>query len=119
MVELVGGSEAADREGTSDDEGAAIRVKVRGKRSAGKQCFLLLEEVLGIIDQVSVKIEMRPDGGPGALFPCFSILGAHRYVPRRVGGEAHSQLPRSWATFRSCPRLRPEGHHQRTRQRRL
>ena len=37
----------------ADDDGAAIRVKVRGKSSARKQCFLLLEEVLGVIDQVS------------------------------------------------------------------
>ena len=59
VVELVGGREAADRGGAGDDEGTAIRVKVRGKRSAGKQCFLLLEEVLGIIDQVSTRTTIR------------------------------------------------------------
>ena len=49
VVELV--KVEADDNGV--DDGAAIRVKVRGKSSAGKQCFLLLEEILGIIDQVS------------------------------------------------------------------
>ena len=62
VIELVGGSEATDRDRASDDEGAAIRVKVRGKRSAGKQCFLLLEEVLGIIDQV--RLTCLGDDGP-------------------------------------------------------
>ena len=50
VVELIEVEAAAD----GADDGAAIRVKVRGKSSAGKQCFLLLEEMLGIIDQVSV-----------------------------------------------------------------
>lgn len=45
--------ELIEVEAADGADGAAIRVKVRGKSTAGKQCFLLLEEVLGIIDQVS------------------------------------------------------------------
>ena len=35
-------------------EDDAITVKVRGPRNFEKECFFFLEEILGIIDQVSV-----------------------------------------------------------------
>ena len=52
--------ELVEVEAADGAEGAAIRVKVRGKSSAGKQCFLLLEEVLGIIDQVGYFVSFGP-----------------------------------------------------------
>ena len=37
-------------------EDDAITVKVRGPRNFEKECFFFLEEILGIIDQVSFYI---------------------------------------------------------------
>ncbi len=39
-------------------EDGSVTVKVRGRRSAGRRCFLLLEEVLGVMDQVL--LDMSP-----------------------------------------------------------
>ena len=88
VVELV----EADDNGV--DDGAAIRVKVRGKSSAGKQCFLLLEEILGIIDQVSnfaihysaltINVSMMMSL-LWLLHKTSCIEGSYRHVPRGVG----------------------------------
>lgn len=50
---IEGVAEAVIELDSKDDDNVALLVRIRGKREAAKQCFLLLEEVLGVIDQVT------------------------------------------------------------------
>lgn len=59
------------------DGGDSIMVKVRDPRTLAKQCFFLLEEVLGVIDQVL--LEMSPG------------LAVDKHVLSACDLESHSQ----------------------------
>ena len=52
---------------TLDEVTDSVEVKVRGRRDDQRRCFLFLEEILGIIDQV--RLRLRPKCEDASVFP--------------------------------------------------